>query len=129
MTEPMIARGSTILVTGTSSFIASHIADQLLIEGLNVRGSVRSKAKGEALQNHFDEIYGTGRFEYVLVEDITVDDAFDKAVKGMSISCRRCGMREILSSNRSGWDMPYSDRGDIDEGHWERDSEDRSRSY
>ena len=83
MTEPLISKGSNILVTGANSFIASHIVDQLLTDGFNVRGSVRSKAKGEALRKHFDGTYGPGRFECVVVEDITVDDAFDDAVKGM----------------------------------------------
>ena len=85
MATPLISKASKILVTGANSFIASHIADRLLIDGFNVRGSVRSKGKGEALQEHFDESYGSGRFKYVVVEDIAVDGAFDEAVKGMSI--------------------------------------------
>lgn len=81
MAETLIPKASTILVTGANSFIASHIADQLLIDGFNVRGSVRSEAKGKALQKHFDGAYGVGRFECVIVEDITIDGAFDEAVK------------------------------------------------
>lgn len=86
MAGAWLPKGSTILVTGANSFIASHLVDQLLLDGFNVRGSVRSHAKGRALQQHFDQAYGLGRFELVIVEDITVENAFDDAVKGRSIA-------------------------------------------
>ncbi len=37
----------TVLVTGVSGFIASHVAARLLGEGYAVRGTVRNKSKGE----------------------------------------------------------------------------------
>ena len=40
----------------------------LLKNGYRVRGTVRSKAKGEYLRNLFE---GQGEFEYVIAEDIT----------------------------------------------------------
>jgi nucleoside-diphosphate-sugar epimerase len=82
MTEPLIAKGSTILVTGANSFIANHIADQLLTDGYNVRGTVRSQSKGEELQQYFDDAYGIGKFQLIIVEGITSSDAFDRAIKG-----------------------------------------------
>jgi nucleoside-diphosphate-sugar epimerase len=85
MTEPLIPKASTILVTGVNSFIASHIADQLLTDGYEVRGTVRSISKGEKLQQHFDATYGKARFELVVVEEITLSGAFNEAVKGMSV--------------------------------------------
>jgi dihydroflavonol-4-reductase len=38
-----------VLVTGVSGFLGSHVALQLLQQGYAVRGSVRSKAKGEVV--------------------------------------------------------------------------------
>ena len=82
MTEPMIPKGSKVLVTGVNSFIASHIADQFLTDGYNVRGTVRSQRKGDGLKKHFDHTHGKGRFDLAIVEDIALDDAFDEVVKG-----------------------------------------------
>lgn len=65
---PAIAKGDLILVSGASGFIASHTVKEFLKEGFRVRGTVRSKEKGEYLKNLFQ---GLGEFEYVLVDDIT----------------------------------------------------------
>ena len=58
-----------ILVTGANGFIASWIIKDLLEQGFNVRGTVRSLEKAEglrkALSAHRD------RLEFVTVEDIT----------------------------------------------------------
>lgn len=83
MSPPVLEKDSTVLVTGVNGFIASHIADQLLQDGYAVRGSVRSQAKGKALVDFFRSSYGDGRFEVVVVEDITEDGAFDEALEGM----------------------------------------------
>lgn len=40
-----------VLVTGISGFIASHVAQRLLEKGYDVRGTVRSKAKAEAIRD------------------------------------------------------------------------------
>ncbi|OWT39011.1 D-lactaldehyde dehydrogenase [Cryptococcus neoformans var. grubii Br795] len=78
---PAIAKGDLILVSGASGFIASHTVKEFLKEGFRVRGTVRSKEKGEYLKNLFQ---GLGEFEYVLVDDITKDGIFDEAVKGVN---------------------------------------------
>ncbi|OCF31058.1 hypothetical protein I316_07329 [Kwoniella heveanensis BCC8398] len=78
---PAVPPGSLILVTGASGFIASHVAKTFLDEGYNVRGTVRSPSKGEYLVNLFKDT--KGKFEYVIVEDISKEGAFDEAVKGV----------------------------------------------
>lgn len=64
---PAISTGK-VLVSGASGFIAAWVVKELLEQGFSVRGTVRSKEKGEYLQklfsNHADQ------FEYVIVEDI-----------------------------------------------------------
>ena len=53
---------------GLSYFIFSHTAREFLREGFRVRATVRSTSKGEYLEKLFK---GEGRFDYVIVEDIT----------------------------------------------------------
>ena len=85
--NPTIEKGSLVLVTGVSGFIAGHIANQFLSDGYNVRGTVRSLDKIQWLQQLFDEKYGKGRFEAVEVRDMVDEGAFDEAVKGVSGIC------------------------------------------
>lgn len=73
----------TILVTGASGFLASHILLQLLEQGYAVRGSVRNAAKGdhirEVLQNHGAD---TSRLGFVEL-DLTSDAGWDAAMDGV----------------------------------------------
>lgn len=78
---PAIAKGDLILVTGVSGYIAAHTAEKLLDEGYPVRGTVRSKEKGEFMANVLKG--KKAKFDYVIVKDIGEDDAFDEAVKGV----------------------------------------------
>lgn len=78
-----IEKGSTVLVTGANGFIASHILDQLLQLDYKVRGTVRAEAKGKWVQDYFDNKYGKGKLELVVVPDMGAKGAFDDAVKGM----------------------------------------------
>ncbi|KAG8959164.1 methylglyoxal reductase (NADPH-dependent) gre2 [Tulasnella sp. 419] len=76
---PALTPPAKILVTGASGFIAVWVAKSLLQRGFTVRGTVRSKGKGEYLRNALSE-FGD-KFEYVIVEDIAKSGAFDEAVK------------------------------------------------
>ena len=82
-----IEKGSLVLVTGVSGYIASHTALQLLEAGYNVRGTVRSKEKAEWLYELFDKKYGKGTFEAVVVPDMMAEDAFNEAIKGVKGVC------------------------------------------
>ena len=77
-----LPKGSLVLVTGANGFIASHVVDQLLQAGFNVRGTVREAAKADWLKEYVVEKYGKGRFEVAVVPDMSVKGAFDEAVKG-----------------------------------------------
>ncbi|KAJ7477983.1 D-lactaldehyde dehydrogenase [Mycena galericulata] len=71
-----------VLVSGANGYIATWIVQTLLEKGFSVRGAVRSADKG----NHLLELFGTkypGKFETVVIPDITSDGAFDVAVKGV----------------------------------------------
>lgn len=80
--DPVLPKGSLVLVTGVTGFLGSHVADQLLLAGYKVRGAVRSPEKGKSLQQLFDSRYGTGNYETAIVKDIVEDGAFDEAIKG-----------------------------------------------
>lgn len=77
-----INKGEWVLVTGANGYIGSHVADLLLEEGYNVRGTVRSEKPW--LNKLFDDKYGKGRFETVLVPVLEAAGAFDQAVKGVA---------------------------------------------
>jgi nucleoside-diphosphate-sugar epimerase len=77
-----LPKGSLVLVTGANGWIASHVIDQLLQAGYNVRGSVREDSKAAWLKEYVADKYGAGKFEVVVVPDMSIDGAFDEAVKG-----------------------------------------------
>ncbi|KAJ4357074.1 hypothetical protein N0V95_002812 [Ascochyta clinopodiicola] len=80
--NPAIPYDSTIVVTGCSGFIGSHVADQALAAGYKVRGTSRDSRKNQWLADLFKEKHGEGRFELVEVPDLGKEGAFDEAVKG-----------------------------------------------
>jgi dihydroflavonol-4-reductase len=73
----------TILVTGASGFLASHILLQLLDTGYTVRGSVRNAAKGEHIRKVL-EGHGADTTHLEFVElDLMQDDGWDAAMQGI----------------------------------------------
>jgi nucleoside-diphosphate-sugar epimerase len=78
-----MASNHIVLVTGISGFLGSHVADQFLEAGYKVRGTAREVSKVDAIKKAFISKYGEGRVEVVAVPDITVEGAFDEAVKGI----------------------------------------------
>lgn len=66
----------TVLITGSSGFIAQHIVKLLVIEGYNVIGTVRLESKGSKLKKNLESVK-PGRFTYELVPDMAVPGAFD----------------------------------------------------
>ncbi|KAK2021105.1 NAD dependent epimerase/dehydratase [Colletotrichum zoysiae] len=84
LTNPAIPRGSLVLVTGANGYVGSHVADQFLHYGYNVRGTVRDVLKNGWLCDLFEGKYGKGRFELAAVPDMTAEGAYDEALKGTS---------------------------------------------
>ncbi|KEF51065.1 uncharacterized protein A1O9_12881 [Exophiala aquamarina CBS 119918] len=77
-----LAKGELVLVTGANGYIASHIVDILLAEGYKVRGTVR--AVKPWLTDHFNNKYGPGKFENVIVQSMEMESSFHEAVQGVS---------------------------------------------
>ncbi|GAA6018687.1 hypothetical protein JCM11491_001261 [Sporobolomyces phaffii] len=78
---PTVTEKSHVLLTGASGFLAAHIAQQLVERGFKVRGTVRSKEKGDFLKKNV--VDNSDNFDFVIVEDVEQEGAFDDAVKGV----------------------------------------------
>ena len=74
-----ISPPAKVLVTGANGYLATWVVRKYLEAGYSVRGAVRSLTKGAFLKDKFAQY--SDRLELVVVEDITKDGAFDKAVK------------------------------------------------
>ncbi len=72
----------TVLVTGISGYIGSHVAAKLLEKGYIVRGTVRNTAKGQRIIDAL-EAYGSDISRLTLVEaNLDDDKGWATAVKG-----------------------------------------------
>ncbi|KAF2104756.1 NAD(P)-binding protein [Rhizodiscina lignyota] len=77
----VLAEGSLVLITGAPGLIGSHVVDQCLAAGLKVRGATRDRQRNAWLDEYFHNKYGSAMYETVEVKDMTVDGAYDEAVK------------------------------------------------
>ncbi|KAI1759900.1 NAD(P)-binding protein [Hypoxylon sp. FL1150] len=84
LSDPKIPLGSTVLVTGANGLIASHVVDQLLAAGYNVRGTVRNPSKCTWMGPLFASRHPSRQLEIVQVSDFGAPGAWDDAVKGVS---------------------------------------------
>jgi len=72
----------TILVTGASGYVASHILHAFLSAGYNVRGTIRSTSSIDTIKAAHKQY--ASQLSFAVVPDISAPDAFDDAVKGVS---------------------------------------------
>ncbi|KAF2465310.1 aldehyde reductase [Lindgomyces ingoldianus] len=82
--NPFLPPGSLILVTAANGLIASHIVDQLIYYGYNVRGTVRSHSRSSWMAPLFQARYPGSKFELVEIPDISASGCYDAALKGVS---------------------------------------------
>ena len=76
--------GSTILVTGSNGYIASHVVDQLILAGFKVKGTVRDEAKARYIEGVFHKRYTPNSFSAAIIPDITLPGATDSALQDCS---------------------------------------------
>jgi dihydroflavonol-4-reductase len=78
----------TVLVTGSSGYIAKHIVLQLLNAGYSVRGSVRSLARSreveDAVRPHLVDPSAIGRLTFVEL-DLEKDAGWARAMEGVDV--------------------------------------------
>ncbi|EJD46141.1 NAD(P)-binding protein [Auricularia subglabra TFB-10046 SS5] len=78
---PAISAPATILSSGVSGFVGSHVAYAYLQRGFSVRGTARTLAKGDAIRAIFDTKF-PGKFELVGV-DVENAEQLDAAAAGV----------------------------------------------
>jgi len=76
------SNGKTVLVTGINGYIASVLGQLLLKKGYSLRGTTRRVASAQPLLDGPYAAYKE-RVEIYEVPNMTVDGAFDEAVKGV----------------------------------------------
>ncbi|EXJ77931.1 hypothetical protein A1O3_09090 [Capronia epimyces CBS 606.96] len=72
----------TILITGVSGFLASHVTHAFLEAGYNVRGTVRSERSIAVIEKSHAQ--HAGRLSFAVVPDIATPGALREAVQGVS---------------------------------------------
>ncbi|KAI5924600.1 hypothetical protein F4810DRAFT_131824 [Camillea tinctor] len=97
LSNPTIPPGSLILVTGANGLIASHVVDQLLATGYQVRGTVRDLARCSWMEPFFSNRHGEGRFELLEVSNFSAPGAWDAAVKGVLGVAAVAGVASLAS--------------------------------
>lgn len=73
--------GSRVLVTGANGYIASHVVNQLLQQGLVVRGTIR--APKPWLDEYFTQHYGPDAYESVIVSSFEDADVVSRILDGV----------------------------------------------
>ncbi|KAL7621605.1 hypothetical protein AAE478_008930 [Parahypoxylon ruwenzoriense] len=82
--NPTIPPGSTVLVVGANGLIASHVVDQLLAAGYQVRGTVRDPVKCAWMKTLFASRHPGSSLEIVQVSDFNAPGVWGAAVKGVA---------------------------------------------
>ena len=93
---------SLVLVTGVNGYLGLHIADQLLLAGYKVRGTVRDAVRCSWTKDYFDVKYGIGEFEIVVVDDMAREGAFDESMVGELHSMSLLSPKLLHQINKSG---------------------------
>ncbi|KAL9090423.1 MAG: hypothetical protein Q9159_001952 [Coniocarpon cinnabarinum] len=81
--ELALPKGSTILVTGVTGYLGSHVVDQLLQRGYAVRGTSRDSSKAQVATNFFHSKYLSNLFEIRLVTDPDSTYAYHEVMDGV----------------------------------------------
>ena len=76
--DAALPKGSLILVTGASGYIASHVVNEALQAGYKVRGTARTQEKCDNTKKTYNN---NPDYSTVIVENFEHDGAFDQAVQ------------------------------------------------
>ncbi|KAI9673130.1 MAG: methylglyoxal reductase (NADPH-dependent) gre2 [Caeruleum heppii] len=74
-------KGQTVLVTGASGFVATHVVRAFLKRGYHVRGTVRGQDSADKVRKIHAQY--TDQLTFTIVKDIASPGAFDEAVKNV----------------------------------------------
>lgn len=79
----MRTQGQTILITGVSGYLATHVVDHFLRAGYSVRGTVRSAETAQKVHRNFPQYAETKQLTFAIVPDVSVEGAFNEAIEGV----------------------------------------------
>lgn len=82
--ELAIPRGSTILVTGANGLIGSHVCNEFLQSGFDVKGAVRDTSKSSWLAEALRSREPRGKFTLVALPDMEIEENFHALMPGRS---------------------------------------------
>ncbi|KAK8087396.1 hypothetical protein PG994_002370 [Apiospora phragmitis] len=83
--EVSIPKGSLVLITGATGYVAPHTIKQFLERGYRVRGAIRDLPSAAWLtEDVFKPFADSGFLELVHVLDLGAKHAFDQAIRGAS---------------------------------------------
>ncbi|KAG8907132.1 methylglyoxal reductase (NADPH-dependent) gre2 [Tulasnella sp. 403] len=91
---PVVSAPSKVLVTGASGYLGAHVCKTLVDRGFNVVGAVRSASKAAYLQKTLGD-----NFEYVIVEDMELPEAYNNAVKGVDAVIHTASVVKMVTGN------------------------------
>jgi nucleoside-diphosphate-sugar epimerase len=84
-----VAKSQTVLLTGSSGYIAKHIAVRLLNAGYHVVGSVRSLARADEVRDavtpHLDDTGDLDKRLRFVALDLAQDTGWEQAMQGVDI--------------------------------------------
>jgi nucleoside-diphosphate-sugar epimerase len=93
-----IPPASWVLVTGANGFLASHVISQFLNRGFRVRGTVRDVEQSSwLLEGRFKTYAENGYLELVSVPNLSVNGAYDAAVRGVAAILHIAYVTRIVS--------------------------------
>jgi nucleoside-diphosphate-sugar epimerase len=75
-----IPKGSWVLVTGATGYLATHIIHEFFVLGYKVRKSARNTQKADHTRKLFVQ-HGSSNYDCTVVPNIATDGTFDEAVK------------------------------------------------
>lgn len=78
-----IPKGSWVLVTSATGYLATHIIYEFFVLGYKVRKSARNTQKADHTWKLFVQ-HGSSNYDCTVVPNMATDGAFDEAVKGAS---------------------------------------------
>ena len=79
-----VVPGDTILVTGATGYIGSHVVEELIAAGYKVRATTRAVNKAKFLVDIIGKKFGRNHLEVLEVPDMVAEDAYDVAIQGVA---------------------------------------------
>jgi nucleoside-diphosphate-sugar epimerase len=93
--EEFSGKGKTVLITGGSGFVATHVLNSFLSRGYNVRTTVRSSETAEKVKKSHSKYLS--QLSFAIVPDVQTPGGHDEAVKGVDGVSTMCPNSEGFS--------------------------------